>query len=41
MKFNKIAKDLVKKHPAASESQLSEFLQQEMDITGDIWIPPL
>ncbi|CAG9771181.1 unnamed protein product [Ceutorhynchus assimilis] len=41
MKFNKVAKDLVKKHPAASESQLSEFLQQEMDITGDIWIPPL
>ncbi|XP_050309919.1 probable tubulin polyglutamylase TTLL2 [Anthonomus grandis grandis] len=41
IKFNKIAKELVKTHPAASESQLSEFLQQEMDITGEIWIPPL
>ncbi|XP_030749524.1 probable tubulin polyglutamylase TTLL2 isoform X2 [Sitophilus oryzae] len=41
IKFNKITKELVKRHPAASESQLSEFLQQEMDISGDIWIPPV
>lgn len=41
IKFTKLAKDLVKRHPAASESQLSEFLQQEVSITGDVWIPPV
>ncbi|XP_066156601.1 probable tubulin polyglutamylase TTLL2 [Euwallacea fornicatus] len=41
MKFRKAAKDLAKKHPTASESQLTEFFQQEMDISGDIWLPPL
>ncbi|KAF7279569.1 hypothetical protein GWI33_007031 [Rhynchophorus ferrugineus] len=41
IKFNKTTKDLVKRHPAASESQLSEFLLHEMDITGDVWIPPV
>ncbi|XP_018564642.1 probable tubulin polyglutamylase TTLL2 [Anoplophora glabripennis] len=41
IKFTKTAKDLARKHPSASESQLSEFLQDEMDITGDIWIPPI
>ncbi|KAH1013397.1 hypothetical protein HUJ04_002390 [Dendroctonus ponderosae] len=40
-KFNKTAKELAKKHPAASEGQLTEFLQQELAISGDLWIPPL
>ncbi|KAJ8913513.1 hypothetical protein NQ315_017063 [Exocentrus adspersus] len=40
-KFTKTAKDLARKHPAASESQLSEYLQEEMNITGDVWIPPV
>ncbi|KAJ8981724.1 hypothetical protein NQ317_003789 [Molorchus minor] len=41
MKFTKSAKDLARKHPTASESQLTEFLQDEMQISGDIWIPPI
>ncbi|XP_050501600.1 probable tubulin polyglutamylase TTLL2 isoform X2 [Diabrotica virgifera virgifera] len=41
IKFTKKAKELAKKHPVASECQLSEFLQAEMDMTGDIWIPPV
>ncbi|XP_074031183.1 probable tubulin polyglutamylase TTLL2 isoform X2 [Leptinotarsa decemlineata] len=41
MKFTKTAKDLAKKHPTASECQLSEFLQEETKMTGDVWIPPV
>ncbi|KAG5879647.1 hypothetical protein JTB14_034447 [Gonioctena quinquepunctata] len=41
MKFTRTAKDLAKKHPTASECQLSEFLQEEMKMTGDVWIPPI
>lgn len=39
--FNKTAKELVKKYPVASECQLSEYLLQEVNLTRDIWIPPL
>lgn len=41
IKFTRTAKELAKKHPAASECQLTEYLQTEMDMTGDVWIPPL
>lgn len=41
IKFTKCAKDLAKNHPTASECQLNEFLQQEMDMSGEIWIPPI
>ena len=41
IKFTKSAKDLAKNHPTASECQLNEFLQQEMDMSGEIWIPPV
>ncbi|KAL1491448.1 hypothetical protein ABEB36_012046 [Hypothenemus hampei] len=41
IKFSKTAKELARKHPAASESQLSEYLQQDLNVTGDIWVPPL
>lgn len=41
MKFNKCAKDLAKTHPTASECQLNEFLQHEMGLTGEVWIPPV
>ncbi|XP_019867531.1 probable tubulin polyglutamylase TTLL2 [Aethina tumida] len=41
VKFTKTAKELAKKHASASESQLNEFLQQSVNITGDIWMPPV
>ncbi|RZC34710.1 tubulin polyglutamylase TTLL2, partial [Asbolus verrucosus] len=41
IKYTKTAKDLVKNHPTASECQLNEFLQQEMKMSGEIWIPPV
>ncbi|XP_060518781.1 probable tubulin polyglutamylase TTLL2 [Cylas formicarius] len=40
VKFNKVAKELMKKHPAASECQLNEFLQQEINMAVDVWMPP-
>ncbi|CAH0556489.1 unnamed protein product [Brassicogethes aeneus] len=39
IKFTKTAKELAKKHEAASESQLNEFLQRNVGMTGDVWIP--
>ncbi|CAG9854207.1 unnamed protein product [Phyllotreta striolata] len=41
IKFTRKAKELAKRHPLASECQLSELLQAENEMTGDIWIPPL
>lgn len=40
-RFTRIAKELFKNHPSASECQLNEFLQQQMEMTGEIWIPPV
>ncbi|XP_057667585.1 probable tubulin polyglutamylase TTLL2 isoform X1 [Diorhabda carinulata] len=41
IKFTKKAKELARKHSMASECQLSEYLQADMEMTGDIWIPPV
>ncbi|KAF5293176.1 hypothetical protein FQR65_LT11021 [Abscondita terminalis] len=41
IKFSKLAKEIVKKHPSVSECQRNEYLLQGMEMTGDIWLPPL
>lgn len=41
VRFTKCAKELAKNHPTASECQLNEFLQQEVEMSGEIWIPPV
>ncbi|XP_022919219.1 probable tubulin polyglutamylase TTLL2 [Onthophagus taurus] len=40
-KFSKVAKEIFKRYPAASECQLNEFLQQKFDLNRDVWIPPI
>ncbi|KAK9721655.1 Tubulin-tyrosine ligase family [Popillia japonica] len=41
IKFHKIARDIYKKYPTASECQLNDYLQVEMNMSREIWIPPL
>jgi len=40
-KFNKIAKELHRKNPGMSTSELNQSLQQQMDMTTEIWLPPI
>lgn len=41
VQFNKTIKEIMKEHPGSSECQLNEFLQDLMNIDGDIWLPPI
>ncbi|XP_017773806.1 PREDICTED: probable tubulin polyglutamylase TTLL2, partial [Nicrophorus vespilloides] len=41
IKFTRIAKEVYKIHPQASECQLNEFLVNQMEITSDLWMPPI
>lgn len=40
-KFSRLAKEIWKTHPTASELQLNEYLQEAMGMTRDVWIPPV
>ncbi|GJQ67511.1 hypothetical protein Trydic_g8328 [Trypoxylus dichotomus] len=41
VKFNKMARNISKKYPAATDSQLNEYLQVEMSMSGEIWLPSI
>ncbi|KAK4879445.1 hypothetical protein RN001_007591 [Aquatica leii] len=41
IKFSRLAKEIVKKHPNVSECQRNEYLLQGMEMSGDIWLPPV
>ncbi|KAK9888803.1 hypothetical protein WA026_001026 [Henosepilachna vigintioctopunctata] len=40
-KYSRVSKEMIKKHPRASDKFLNQQLRQELDIAGEIWLPPL
>ncbi|XP_065162916.1 probable tubulin polyglutamylase TTLL2 isoform X2 [Atheta coriaria] len=40
-KWMRSAKEIAKTHPHASECQLNEFLAKDVELMGEVWIPPI